>query len=499
MASPKRARTERGICSLPDDVLYTYFKGSELCLATNAFRVLLGASISPVTVLRGGRAYVAWAETQGFDLDDKFVSAPSSASQGSDFYKELSLVCPTWATCDRFSCLVPAACEQALLFDNADCLAQLVVAVKSSHDCFCHLNEACALGSFRCVEYLFGRVFRDFDPDSYVDDYRIQGVFASAPTPEMVEFLESKVAPGSHEHWPHIVSRCLLAHNFRMVPWWISERSKRWTGDCMSKAITDGSLADMAMFRERGAPLSENNMVDALSTHSVAKLDWLISQNCPVDAYRTSYACGVHCRSAAVVDKLHALGFLEHPSVSKGAASKDNVTMLKIVYNKFRIFPAGIATRAAEHNAVRCLDFLKTVKWQLWKGVPEASVEWPDAFDWSLNHLDCDFDSLIEVVRNMYRRKSICDLYPHVVARGTREQVEAIVEIAIKHPGICYEIIGMHRDRVDKFKKEVEALKTKREMAAFAEVYNIRFSTSWKMARARSELMKRHKELEYSF
>ncbi len=111
MASPKRARTERGICSLPDDVLYTYFKGSELCLATNTFRVLLGASISPVTVLRGGRAYVAWAETQGFDLDDKFVSAPSSASQGSDFYKELSVVCPTWATCDRFSCLVPAACE----------------------------------------------------------------------------------------------------------------------------------------------------------------------------------------------------------------------------------------------------------------------------------------------------------------------------------------------------------------------------------------------------
>jgi hypothetical protein len=141
-------------------------------------------------------------------------------------------------------------------------------------------------------------------------------VFASAATPE---FLESKTAAGMHEHWEHIVSRCLLGSNFRMVPWWISERTKVWTEDYMSKAITDGSLADMEMFREKGAPLSEKNMVDALSTRSVAKLDWLIAQNGPVDEYRTSYACGMHCRSAAVVDKLQALGFLEHSFVSKGS------------------------------------------------------------------------------------------------------------------------------------------------------------------------------------
>lgn len=480
--------------SLSADVLYTYFKGSELCLATKALRGLLGASISPVTVLRGGRAYVSWAESQGFDLDDKFVSAPSSASQGSEFFDELTRVFPDWVASERFKFLVPVACEQAILYDNADCLARLMIAEKSPHNWYCHLNEACVNGAFRCVDYLFNNLFRDFNPDSYVDDYRIQGVFASATTPDMVEFLESKVEQGSHEHWPHIVSRCLLANNFRMVPWWISERAKIWTEDCMSKAITDGSLADMVMFREKGAELYDKNIVSALSVCSVSKLDWLIEQNCPVNVNRTSYACGMYCRSGAVVDKLDELGYLDHAIVSKGAAFKDNVVMLKLMYTNNRRFPVQIANCAAEHNAVRCLDFLKDAKWQMWKGVPEASVEWAEAFEWSLSNLECDFDALIEIVRDMYRRKSILNLYPHVVSRGTEKQVNDLVDIALKHPFVCGEIIANHRDRVDKFRDEVEALSTKREMAAFAEVYNIRFSTSWSKNRARAEFMKRYSD-----
>ena len=484
--------------SLPEDVLQTYFKGSELCIATRKLSRVLGASVSPITVIRGGRPYLVWAESQGFDLGEAFVSAPAN-EQGQEFYRELWRVYPSWnSPSSALSELIPDACEQAILFDNSDCMFHLLRAVRSSYDCYCHLKDACANEAYRCVEYLFNCMFRDYNPQSYVDAYRMQGVFASAPTPEMVIFLESQPIIVNHSDWPHIVSRCLLVNNFKMVPWWINERSKTWSDDCMSRAVTQGSLRDMALFLDNGASLVEKNILDALYAFSEEKLDWLIAHRCPSNAVQTSFACGRFCRRSSVFDKLHAIGNIEHNSVTSGAVASDNVFMLRLVYDRFAILPAHIATQAASSDAVDCLKYLKSVKWQKWKNVPEAAVDSIMAFEWALDNLDCDFDSLIQLVRHSWRRRSITDLYPHIKAIGTEAQLREIVEIAFMHPGVCNDIIVQHPDRLDQFRKDIEDLRTVKDMALFADIYKIRFSTRWSETRARAELLKRYYELDLS-
>lgn len=461
------------LSDVPREVLRSYFASSELGFVSKGLRSVTG-DVSALTVVLGGRRYLAWARRQGFDLEAAVVGAARSPAWKA-FYSALFQIDRKWCAKARFNKLVSKACETAVIADNAECLAWLVSLIEPlkarAQEASSLLRSAVRRGSLRCLDIAF-------------DSIPVNAM-AFARAPDVVEHLEKKTPVSSA-----VVSMCLDANNLGIVPWWITARGMAWPHNAMACAVSRGGVDVMAEFAAAGAPLTAHSAVVAVGDRD--KLEWLLARGCPVEIASISAACGRRCADVAVFDDLTRRGLIDDAVAANGAVATDNAAVLRRVHEVFGRFPTRIAIRAAKHDAADCLEYLKRAGWSRWEGVPEAAIETDRAFAWTLKNIECDTASLVQAVRTAWRHRSINELYPKVLRSGTREQLGDLLDTALRHPHVCAEIIAKHPERVARFLREATSLKTKVDILTFAETYNIYVSASWTKARAVGELVKRH-------